>query len=1148
MKLSLALLSPSRIAALTLTVSLSFALAAPPPQPPPHRLYWDNHESLPGTLLAAAPGNITWRSDLFAQPVQLGLGPLLLITGSATERPLKLDPGADFKIVLTNGDCLYADILSSSPAGLAVRSARHGDITLPFASVHRLTRVRGGTAVYAGPRGIEGWPDKDWEIGVGGSLTTYACYRSGKLELKLPERLALDLTLSSTARLQFAFRLYSDRVAIAELSLWDGFLVLTAADGPRFTPLLTLRPDEHRLSLRVLVDRTTRKTTVLDATGRILGGSPPEDLDATFASAEKPAAKTSPEMPSEGVFLINDSKDLTLERLVVRPWNGKPQPVLAATASYAQLADGSRPEGSLKAGHAANEIAAKATAPFPIAQLEEYESPAADTAPASPFTDAPTQPPATDIPPPPSHLQWLDGTQLTGDIQRIADGQVELRSPLFTQLITAPLAELTRIVFNKNGKLPPATEASKLEDSKVVADNNDPFAAEPSPEPAATAPPDHAPAFARLDLLKTSALSIHGTLEGDGSASPCWRLLGATQATALRRETMAELLITRPRPALETPAAHTALFFLTDDSILAGTLGSIDDSGINVSSPLTPQLTQLAHEQLHAVHLIHSNQPALENGFTDSGWSLIESGTGDEFHPTPSSITLLPDCAYGHSSLMAGGDLAFTLKAEEGYGSITIAMFCADLADTHDAFVFNINCSNNQVTAQLADPRNSSSQRTLRDLPDPAVRIRLAFTESNCQLYANDKILLDVPVPIEKKLGHGLVFASANLWGNAARPMTLSNLSQNPHSSVLRLITLPAKAKQEALTIPRFRRDLIPTHALIASNGDVLRGHIDAATAARVKFTSGLDTSTIPSDRIAAAVWLQKPGPSPSVSIVLNKNGKLPPATENSKPQDSKVAADNNDAFAADAFAAESPPDQQAASQPPAAPSNTPASTLYARLHNNARFAVTVESITATHILGSTDFLGSSRIPLAEVAALQYTPLPRSPAQLAYGGWQLEYAAEPVLPETGGAPSPLLGKAAPDFTLDQLEGGPFILGKERGHLVILDFWATWCGPCIASLPELQKTAASFDPSQVKFIGVNQGEPAAQVKKFLQQRNWKLRVALDTEQTVGAKYGVEGIPHTVLIGPDGKIAWTATGFHNGEPAELAQAIRKLLPAK
>ena len=42
--------------------------------------------------------------------------------------------------------------------------------------------------------------------------------------------------------------------------------------------------------------------------------------------------------------------------------------------------------------------------------------------------------------------------------------------------------------------------------------------------------------------------------------------------------------------------------------------------------------------------------------------------------------------------------------------------------------------------------------------------------------------------------------------------------------------------------------------------------------------------------------------------------------------------------------------------------------------------------------------------------------------------------------------------------------------------------------------------------------------------------------------------VEGIPHTVLIGPDGKVAWTATGFHKGEPAELAEAIRKLLPAK
>jgi peroxiredoxin len=66
-----------------------------------------------------------------------------------------------------------------------------------------------------------------------------------------------------------------------------------------------------------------------------------------------------------------------------------------------------------------------------------------------------------------------------------------------------------------------------------------------------------------------------------------------------------------------------------------------------------------------------------------------------------------------------------------------------------------------------------------------------------------------------------------------------------------------------------------------------------------------------------------------------------------------------------------------------------------------------------------------------------------------------------------------------------------------------------------------------------------------VKRFIETRSWKFTVAMDADQKVAQKYGVTGIPHTVIVGPDGKVAWVKTGFSPDGPAEVAEAIKTLL---
>ena len=80
---------------------------------------------------------------------------------------------------------------------------------------------------------------------------------------------------------------------------------------------------------------------------------------------------------------------------------------------------------------------------------------------------------------------------------------------------------------------------------------------------------------------------------------------------------------------------------------------------------------------------------------------------------------------------------------------------------------------------------------------------------------------------------------------------------------------------------------------------------------------------------------------------------------------------------------------------------------------------------------------------------------------------------------------------------------------------------------------------------VRLIGVNQAEPAADVKKFIDARSWKLTVALDAGQSVAKQYGVDGIPHTVVVGPDGRVALVKTSYSPEGAQEVAEAVRKLL---
>jgi thiol-disulfide isomerase/thioredoxin len=363
-----------------------------------------------------------------------------------------------------------------------------------------------------------------------------------------------------------------------------------------------------------------------------------------------------------------------------------------------------------------------------------------------------------------------------------------------------------------------------------------------------------------------------------------------------------------------------------------------------------------------------------------------------------------------------------------------------------------------------------------------------------------------IPVEVSKITEEGVFFRtkfSENNFVSNDRVKAVELAPEDPSS-----IRVNQAKFERLLTLPRMQKDNPPKHMIRSTNGDILRGNLISMDDKTIGIEVRLEEKVIPRDRISRIIWLHADETDPT-----------------KKP-----------------------------SEPLKAESGT---RVQAVLSDGIRLTFNAERFADGTLLGRSDVLGDCKVKVEDLDQLLIGgSVEKEATQVAYQNFKLQLAAEPKsalfergeTPEGGamGTESPMVGKDAPDFQLDLLGGKKFHLAENKGQVIVLDFWATWCGPCIQAMPQIDKVIHEFADKGVKLIAVNLQETPAKITAMLERLKLSPTVVLDKDGVVAAKYGASAIPQTVVIDQQGKVTrlFIGGGPHLGD--ELRQALQALMP--
>ncbi len=1085
-----------------------------------HKLTWLSGESLPGLISAANTETLIFQPlmenspELFPEVAELRLDRLGEIRSQASAKPARTEA---FEARLEDGSRLLAEVLGLDKDWLHLRSDWLGEFKVRRASVQALTRVRGDDLVFSASG-----PETRWSE----SLRLERGEDPFQDPFAVPAQpLAKVWRVSRSARANSAQtdepQLWTRTAGGGFSTLsWSNTLASQITDGP--PPPLLLRLDARLGSARqpqfvfkfAFPDSDLRVETWEDrlvlrlahrfavAPGRLRNQR--SDLNFTVLWNRETGA----------AWLLDERG----KELAVLPEETRPAPPLQPPKSNSRQPRTERPSlPSLSVENLGLDLT-----------LHELTVTRWDgkPPPALARTDA-------------RGARLLDGRFVPGVLNACDEQQATLFDSSQGARQTVPLAQVLTIHFKPaaqaalaalSGKLAARLRSQAGEELTAVFTGITPSAREAT-QPAArlTHPAFAGAAEADLahmeslvwlhedgggavaaelpDRLRVGSQTVSGTMTPAGDAMPRWLFDGALAPVPLNPARQAVIERDERRFAAFKTDPDAVLLQMKSGDLLSARLTDLRKDGLRFTAPGV-MIASLPAGELDAVHF--PGKPLIAEGFADPAWRWLNEAEDTPALTDAAGLLLLPERLLAHPAMFDGGALGFTLHDESrlGMACLRLGLFTRP----HDAQGEHLKLLLAFVGDEIycGDEAGEGQMRRQSQVPHAGgpARVQIRLHEQRLLVRINDTQALSLDMTQAMRPGAGLILQAAGIWGNQPQALRISDFSARQPLQRLRVPQVEEEARRQALTIPRQRLSEPPAHVLMAPTGDLLRGTIESLDQEEIGLRWGMETLRVPRQRLAAVVLLD-----PMESPADETAGAKPDS--NDKPLRLAVKA--------------APPH-------------------WLLLADGSRLGLQLLAWSEDGVTGLHPRLGRMRVPATSVQALwSNTPPPVSEPMKTVSGWKPTPAAAPEIPDSPAAASALVGTEAADFTLPLLDGGEFHLQGQRGRVVVLDFWASWCAPCVRALPELIAALKELPSDQVHLIGVNQGEPEEQVRKFLQARQWSLSTVLDNDQAVGRQYGVESIPHTVVIAPDGSVAQIKTGYTAESAREIAAKVADLLKA-